>query len=274
MQFYAQTDASAAIAEIEAAIEATHTLAPVEDGWSVDKTGQVAYCLDHKPQFGLNYDEALKCISVLSHSYDWRVCQLGIQYASLLSLSQHSVIGFHGVTILCGDQVVILSAPSGTGKTTLANLLTEHTDGLVVNGDFALLHPIPGEGIVFEPTPFCGSSGIARNFRLRVNRIVFLEQGVGNSYRSLNPKEGYARLLSNCFVPEWDAERAAAVRETALQIVESVPMDCYAFEPTQEAAELFHSIVTKGLTTPPGLRPTSPCTGEARETGAASGSPV
>lgn len=162
----------------------------------------------------------------------------------LLSLSDQA-IGFHGVTILCGDQVIILSAPSGTGKTTLAKLLTEHCDGLVINGDFALLHPDPAEGVIFEPTPFCGSSGIARNFRLRVNRIVFLEQAIGNSYSRLTPREGYARLLSNCFVPEWDEERAAAVRETALKIVETVPMDRFAFEPTKEAAELFHARVTQ-----------------------------
>lgn len=241
IQKYIVTDCTSIDSCIQANFKDASDLSnTIVNGWSSDGI----YFEKGVPHFSISCDsDSMSLVSCFKDN--WSIYRLGIQYAMILALAKQNAVGFHGVTIICGDQVIILSAPSGTGKTTLANLLVKHTDGLVINGDFALLHPISDEGVIFEPTPFCGSSGICHNYRLRVNRIVFLEQAIGNSYRKLTPREGYARILSNSFVPEWDEERAAAVRETALKIVETVPMDCFAFEPTQEAAELFHSIVTK-----------------------------
>lgn len=216
-------------------------------GWShfLDGDGHhLIYAEKDQPLFSIAYADGSNTYTVAGFKgVLLRVIYTGVHYAMMHSLAGQA-IGFHGVTMLCGDQVIILSAPSGTGKTTLATLLEKHCGGLVINGDFALLHPDLKEGVIFEPTPFCGTSGRCANYRLRVNRIVFLEQGRGNAYRSLSPREGCTRLLSNCFVPEWDAERTSAVQETALKIIEHVPMGLYSFEPTQEAAELFHSIVT------------------------------
>ncbi len=153
--------------------------------------------------------------------------------------------GLHGVTVICQDKVIILSAPSGTGKSTLGNLLHQFCDAAIVNGDFALLTPEADGKLMFEPTPFCGTSGICHNYRLKVDRIVFLEQAKENTFSELAPRQALTRLLSNVFVPTWDGERALAVQQNALQAVKMVPMNVFAFEPTQEAAEMFHDLVTQ-----------------------------
>lgn len=166
-----------------------------------------------------------------------------IQFAMLFCLADRA-IGVHGVTVICEDKVIILSAPSGTGKSTLGNLLHTYCGAAVVNGDFALLSLDEEGNLLFEPTPFCGTSGRCANYRLRVDRIVFLEQAFDNKFRDLNAREAYTRMLSNSFVPDWDIERRGLIQESIMKAVAAVPMSVFAFAPTQEAAEMFHSLVT------------------------------
>ncbi len=183
--------------------------------------------------------------TILTHpDLPWRHQQMGIQFALLLSLAGRA-FGLHGVTVICQDRVVILSAPSGTGKSTLGRLLHAHCGAAIVNGDFALLTPEADGALMFEPTPFCGASGICHNYRLKVDRIVFLEQAGENTFTDLPPMQALTRLLSNVFVPTWDGERSLAVQQSALRAVASVPMSVFAFAPTGEAAEMFHDLVTQ-----------------------------
>lgn len=175
--------------------------------------------------------------------FDRHTIMLGMQHAIMLALS-HQCLGFHGVTLICKDRVVILSAPSGTGKTTLAMLLREYCDAAIVNGDFALLTPSKGQTF-FEPTPFCGSSGIAHKFRLPIDHIVFLRQAKENVFCTLNTRQALSQLMSNSFIPPGDPLIMEQMQTLAISVVESVRVSSYAFEPTHEAATFFHDMVTK-----------------------------
>ncbi len=160
--------------------------------------------------------------------------RLGLRYGMLLALRK-TCLGLHGVTLLCGNEVVILSAPSGTGKTTLASLLERYEDAIVINGDFALLTPAE-DGLWFEPTPFCGTSHRCLNVRTRVHRIVFLGQSPVNVWRTLDAREAALCLLSNAFVPEWDLSAQQTLQEHALRCISLARMDRFDFAPTREAA--------------------------------------
>lgn len=158
----------------------------------------------------------------------------GLQFGLLLALNQQ-YIGLHGVTLLCGYEIIILSAPSGTGKTTLAGLLEAYRDAIVINGDFALLKPTP-EGVIFEPTPFCGSSGRCLNRRLKVDRIVFLEQAAANVFQELSGREAMTRFMSNAFIPTWDRDMQQSAQENILKCVSALKVNAFGFTPTEEAA--------------------------------------
>lgn len=198
---------------------------------------QVVHCLNGKPVFGLRYEGSVKDISVLIKDTLSHHVRIGIQFGIMLGLYRHCV-GFHGVTILCGEEIIILSAASGTGKTTLAKLLEKHCDAIVINGDFALLKPTE-EGLVFEPTPFCGSSGRALNHRLKVNRVVFLGQAKENVWRELDGREAMMGFMGNAFIPYWNVEMEKTVQDNILKCISKVRLNRFDFAPTQEAAETF-----------------------------------
>lgn len=212
----------------------------LEEGWLPRTRGAVfetVYYTGSRPAFSLQLDDTLCPQVTVRYGSLAGSVRIGIQYGVMLALARQC-IGLHGVTLLCGDEILILSAPSGTGKTTLARLLESHCGAVTINGDFALLS-VSEDGVIFEPTPFCGSSGRCLNHRLRVGRLVFLEQAGTNAWYSLSGREALLRFMNNAFVPSWDGCLQRAVQENVMRCISSLKMNAFAFTPTREAAELF-----------------------------------
>lgn len=215
--------------------------ADLSQDWCYQEVGngkhRAIYCGENNPLFALQYMKPKLEIVVKVGQVDARNISLGIQYGMMLALYQ-KCIGLHGVTILCGNEIVILSAPSGTGKTTLAQLLETYDDAIIINGDFALLS-LSDEGVFFEPTPFCGSSGRCINHRLRVNRVVFLEQSKSNRWQEQTTRESLVYFMNNVFVPTWDRELQQIVQENIMRCISFLKVNTFSFAPTRDAAEMF-----------------------------------
>ena len=213
------------------------------DGWkAIDgpEGKQAVYTDRGKALFSLQYISSEKQTTVTVNGSESRLLSLGLQYGVMTALHRECV-GLHGVTLLCGNNVVVLSAPSGTGKTTLAGLLEKYCDAIVINGDFALLSPTE-DGVIFEPTPFCGSSGRSLNHRLRVDRVVFLSQAKSNTWSTLNGREAVKQFMSNCFIPTWDKNMQKAIQTNIVNCISSMKVNGYAFAPTRKAAALFRQV--------------------------------
>ena len=191
---------------------------------------------NNKPVFALQYQQGQNEVTAFV-SETGNSVRLGTQFG-MLSVLHRKVVGFHGVTLLCGKEIIVLSAPSGTGKTTLGRLLEQYCDAVVINGDFALLNPTE-EGVIFEPTVFCGTSGRSLNHRFRIDRVVFLEQSKENEWREPDGREALTRFLGNAFIPVWDESMQQAIKENILKSLSMLCTDVYAFAPEQDAAETF-----------------------------------
>lgn len=213
----------------------------ISEGWKFQKLEgskcQAVYSTAKTSIFALQYEDAESQITIKVNRALDRYILLGIQYGLMLALHR-KCIGLHGVTLLCGGKIVILSAPSGTGKTTLARLLETYEDAIVINGDFALLS-LSDEGVIFEPTPFCGSSGRCLNHRLRVDRVVFLEQSRFNKWNELDDREAMVHFMSNTFIPNWDIEMQQAIQENIVRCISSLKVNTFSFAPVRESAEVF-----------------------------------
>lgn len=209
------------------------------EGWStvdIYDIPEIMYVRSGKVIFSLQYAAENEVTVRIPKALDSYI-RIGIHYAIMLA-THRTCVGLHGVTLLCRQEIIILSASSGTGKTTLAKLLEKYCDAIIINGDFALLSQTE-DGIRYEPTPFCGTSGRSLKHRFRVNRVVFLGQAQENRWRELNGREAMRRFMSNVFIPEWDTEMTQAVQENILKCISSVKVNAYDFAPTQEAAEMF-----------------------------------
>lgn len=212
------------------------------NGWKAcDGCGKRAavYFSQGKAMFEIKHDPADNRVDIRLCDNSIRCFHIGMQYGVMLALYTKCV-GLHGVTLLCGDEIVILSAPSGTGKTTLASLLETYSDAVVINGDFALLS-LSDEGVIFEPTPFCGSSGRCLNHRVRVNRVVFLEQAADNRWRKLSGRDAMIRFMANCFIPEWDKSIGIAIQDSIVKCITALKINAFSFAPEKDAAELFYA---------------------------------
>lgn len=207
----------------------------LSDGW-IYNLQKAVYIQNGKTIFALQSRKKNEVTVYVQRALEGYV-RSGIQFGIMMALHQQCV-GLHGVTLVCGNEIVILSAPSGTGKTTLAKLLEKYCDAVVVNGDFALLTPTE-DGVIYEPTPFCGSSGRALNHRLRINRVVFLGQAKENVWHDLTGREAMKRFMSNVFVPDWDNRLQQTVQGNILKCISSLKVNAYDFAPTQEAVEVF-----------------------------------
>lgn len=134
-------------------------------------------------QFNQNYQKYLKIDTVFN---------------SLLSLerrmNEHNCYVLHSSYIVYKDEAILFTAPSGTGKSTQADLWKKYRDIRIINGDRTLLTYEEGR-FYANGWPICGSSEICHNERYPLKAIVMLDQGPINEIKELSNIEKTKRLI-------------------------------------------------------------------------------
>ena len=134
-------------------------------------------------QFNQNYQKYLKIDTVFN---------------SLLSLerrmNEHNCYVLHSSYIVYKDEAILFTAPSGTGKSTQADLWKKYRDIRIINGDRTLLTYEEGR-FYANGWPICGSSEICHNERYPLKAIVMLNQGPINEIKELSNIEKTKRLI-------------------------------------------------------------------------------
>ncbi len=243
-RYFSKTDDSQTELVIKIREEEALAGTSYSEGWSshpLNGVRQAVYAPKGRAYFSLTYALPVKEVTVCVRKALEVFVRCGVLFG-MLTASHQTCVGLHGVTLVCGEQAVLLSAPSGTGKTTLAGLLEKHCGAKVINGDFALLS-LTEDGMMFEPTPFCGTSHICLNERRRVNRIVFLSQSDRNHWEDLDGRQAVLNTLNNAFVPSFDAQLQQAIQNNIVRMLPYVRLSSFAFAPTEEAARFFRSMI-------------------------------
>ena len=163
----------------------------------------------------------------------------GIQLQYLL-LHHRSLI-FHASYVGYAGSGILFTAPSGTGKSTQAELWRQELGAAVLNGDKAgvRLGRIPE----ICGVPFSGTSGICRNVTLPLKAVVVLGQAPENTVRRMKPVEAVTALCPNVFVDQAVAEEWQIALRLLLDLVEQVPVYALDCTPDRRAVETLYRAV-------------------------------
>ena len=107
------------------------------------------------------------------------------------------VLLLHASALKLHGKAILLTGPSGIGKSTQAGLWMEMTNAIPINDDKPFLHITPARTTAYG-SPWNGKHGLGYNIHGTVRAIFALRQGSTPAIRRLDPKEALPVLLSQC----------------------------------------------------------------------------
>lgn len=132
----------------------------------------------------------------------WDRTLLGLLSLEHECLRRHSFL-LHASFVIHDGGAVVFTAPSGTGKSTQADLWAAHAGARIINGDRTLLFQEGGQWHACG-FPVCGSSPHCLNQSAPVKALISLEQAPENRPAILGPAQAIRRIYSQAFVNRWD----------------------------------------------------------------------
>ncbi len=135
------------------------------------------------------------------------------------SMPAYSTVLMHGAVIACNGAAYMLSAKSGTGKTTRVDQFLKQIDGsFVVNGDKPLIK-LTEEGIFACGTPWCGKENKNTNTIVPLRSIVILKRSDKSYIQEISYKEAFLSILAQMYKPR--SQELMALSLTLLKKLEN-----------------------------------------------------
>ena len=160
-----------------------------------------------------------------------------------IMLGQSSLI-LHASFVKWDEKGILFSAPSGTGKSTQADLWQRYMGADIINGDRAGIRKKDGVWKAYG-LPYAGSSRIYRNESAPLSAIVVLEQAEENRIIRLGLTESIIRLLPEFSLHRWDARFMNQAMDLITEIVEHVPIYLLKCRPDEQAVQILREIIEK-----------------------------
>ena len=166
--------------------------------------------------------------------------QLMLHYGRIILHSSH--INYKG------DSIVI-SAPSGTGKSTHADLWEKYYGATVVNGDRSIIgrkrissEDFSGDYHAYG-LPMCGSSNIFRNMEGRLKAIVVIRQSEDNHVERPNRMAAFRYILSETTQNSWNPAYMDQLMNLIEDLISQVPVYVLYCNMDRSAADCLHDAI-------------------------------
>lgn len=159
-------------------------------------------------------------------------------------LLQNAGLLLHASFIRWKGHGILFSAPSGTGKSTQADLWVKFRGAEIINGDRAGIVKRRGKWTAYG-LPVAGSSLIYRNEYALIRGIIVLRQAPENHIRKLGQSEAFACLYSEIAVHSWYRPCVEHVTELLTDLISEVPVWLLECRPDEEAVGLTELMLTK-----------------------------
>ncbi|WP_296878349.1 hypothetical protein [Thomasclavelia sp.] len=142
----------------------------------------------------------------------------------------------HSSYIVYQNQAILFSAPSGTGKSTQADLWKKYRNIEIINGDRTLL-TLKDDCFFANGWPVCGSSEICFNQTYPIKAIVLLQQGKQNQISQLSYIEKTKRLLKEITINYHNQEYLDNALVFIEQLIKKIPIINLSCTISKEAVE-------------------------------------
>ena len=166
----------------------------------------------------------------------------GINIESILNKFNGFIL--HSSFINWQNNGILFSAPSGTGKSTQADLWNKHENAEIINGDRAGVRNVDGVWSAYG-LPVGGSSGIYKNKKAQISHIIVLRQGTENKLTRLSPRDAFIKIYSETTVHTWDDEFQNNILNMISDLVQNVPVYLYECLPDESAVEFLKEQIMK-----------------------------
>ena len=159
-------------------------------------------------------------------------------------LNKKNAFILHSSFIKWNNKGILFSAPSGTGKSTQADLWNKYENAEIINGDKAGIRKIDNKWMAYG-LPFAGSSAIFKNKKAEIDRIIVLKKGKENKLTKLSPREAFIKIYSETTVHTWDKEFQENIANMITDLVQSVPVYQYECLPDKSAVDFLKQQIIK-----------------------------
>ena len=161
-----------------------------------------------------------------------------VMMAYAFSSADKQTLLMHASVIRCDGKGYLMTAPSGTGKSTHTRLWRQCFDQCeLVNDDNPVVRIEQGKAMVYG-SPWSGKTPCYRNVCHPVGAYVRLFQEPENNIHPYQPLEAYAMLLPAMSCMVWDKRMQTGVSKTVAEMVRLNPMYRLGCRPDEAAARL------------------------------------
>ena len=158
-----------------------------------------------------------------------------------LATAGKDTLHVHAAVVSCEGKGYLFLGPSGTGKSTHAQLWLKHIEGTeLVNDD----NPVVRDGVVYG-SPWSGKTPCYRNVSVPIGGIVMLSQAPYNKIRRLSGIEAYVDLAESVGGKIWDSRIAEGQHQTENTLVSTIPMWHLECLPDEAAARMCHDTIKR-----------------------------
>ena len=148
----------------------------------------------------------------------------------------------HSSFIKYNSKAILFSAPSGTGKSTQADLWNKYENAEIINGDRAGIRKIDNQWMAYG-LPYAGSSRIFKNKSAKISNIIILKQGKQNKLKKLSPREAFIKIYSETTIHTWDSEFQENIINMITDLVQEIPVYLYECLPDKSAVDFLKSTI-------------------------------
>lgn len=175
--------------------------------------------------------------------------QMAFEYlAHLLTacMLAHGLLTFHGVLMEYEGNGIIISAASGTGKTTHARLWHDLRRALIINGDRAVCAKT-AEGWTGYGLPWSGTSGEQINRSVAIRALVVLRRGETNEAHRISALEAFHQVFAHVLYPSWDKALTEKMMDLLESFLRDVPIFLLSCRPDAESVDVLHAALDEVL---------------------------